>query len=306
MNFQQLQYILAVEKFKNFNRAALSCEVAQSTLSKEIQRLEKEYDIIIFDRTRNPVVPTLKGLDLLKKSREILSKKREFVDIAVRRNNEVAGRIRLAISEILAPYITPLFIRKITKRYPNLELQILELSDRHIEDQLISEEIDAAIMISPSLSHDYFEYQLYEEEIVLYSTHKINLSKDCKINSNLVDYNSIFIHQDIKGILKRQLNRVFGASSITKKININYQKGNLETIRNVINYNGGTMLLPKIAIHYFPSNHKKYVYSITDPKPKLNVRLVSSRGFEKTRIVKRLIEQLKMLIPTESSALTLC
>ncbi len=78
MNFQQLQYIIAVEEFKNFSRAAFACDVAQSTLSKEIQRLEQEYDVIIFDRTRNPVVPTLKGLDLLKKSREILAGKKEF------------------------------------------------------------------------------------------------------------------------------------------------------------------------------------------------------------------------------------
>ena len=89
MNFQQLSYIIAVEEFKNFNRAALACDVAQSTLSKEIQRLEKEHDIVIFDRTRNPVVPTLKGIDLINKAKEILLLRKDFIQIAKKKQNEV-------------------------------------------------------------------------------------------------------------------------------------------------------------------------------------------------------------------------
>ena len=82
MNFQQLKYIVALEEFKNFSRAAEACDVAQSTLSKEIQRIEHEYKVIIFDRTRNPVVPTLKGKDLIEKAKELLLIQKEFIQIA--------------------------------------------------------------------------------------------------------------------------------------------------------------------------------------------------------------------------------
>ena len=97
MNFRQLEYIIAVNMYRNFKRAAISCDVAQSTLSKEIQRLEKEFDIIIFDRSRTPVVPTLKGIDLIKKAKEIHFQQKEFVQIALKRDNEIAGEINLAI-----------------------------------------------------------------------------------------------------------------------------------------------------------------------------------------------------------------
>ncbi|MEM8886370.1 MAG: LysR family transcriptional regulator [Bacteroidota bacterium] len=295
MNFQQLQYIVAVEEFKNFSRAALACDVAQSTLSREIQRLEQEYDIIIFDRTRNPVVPTLKGLDLLKKSREILLKKKEFVQIAEQKNNEVSGSIALAITEILAPYLTPLFIYKVSKKYPNLELKLLELSDRRIEDLLITEEIDAAVMISPSLKHDYYEFQLYEEEMMLYSTKKIKTSKKHEINTSSIDFSEMFIHQDLKDILQRQLQEVFGRYGKGQENKIKYLKGNLETIRNIIDYNGGAMLLPKVASTYLSSEEAERIYTFIAPKPKLNVSLVSARGFEKNRIIKRLIKELKKI-----------
>ena len=163
MNFQQLHYILAVEKHQNFHRAAIECEVAQSTLSKEIQRLEQKYQIMIFDRTRHPVVPTLKGRDLLQKDKDILAAKKAFERIAQKRDNVVAGKINLAVSEILAPYLSPLFIRSLSRKYPELELLMFELSDRRSEDLLIEENIDAAIMISPCLTHEYYEYQLYKE-----------------------------------------------------------------------------------------------------------------------------------------------
>tara|TARA_Y100000766_G_C18913184_1_gene609512 strand:+ start:4296 stop:5195 length:900 start_codon:yes stop_codon:yes gene_type:complete len=293
MNFQQLSYIIAVEEFKNFNRAALACDVAQSTLSKEIQRLEKEHDVVIFDRTRNPVVPTLKGIDLINKAKEILLLKKDFIQIAKKKQNEVSGYITLAITEILAPYIAPLFLNNLANKYPNLELKILELSDRRIEDLLGSEEVDAAIMIAPDLSHDYFERKLFKEEILLYSTEEIKRFSNSKVDINQLNFNSMFIHEDLKVILKRQIKEVFDKSPLNSKNNIKYLKGNLETIRNIIFLNGGRMLIPKMAIPYLSSgSNTHFTYAFTSNTPKLDVSLISTRGFEKNRIIKRLITEL--------------
>ncbi|MEM6698761.1 MAG: LysR family transcriptional regulator [Bacteroidota bacterium] len=299
MNFQQLNYILAVEKFQNFNRAAIACEVAQSTLSREIQKLEQEYGIIIFDRTRHPVVPTLKGLDLLRKAREILAHQKEFIQIAKKRDNEVTGNMNLAITEILAPYITPFFIYSIAQKHPDLELKIFELSDRRIEDLLIEESIDAAIMTSPSLMHDYYEHKLYKEEILLYSTQALATVYNGKIDASNIDFSDTLIHEDLKDILQRQMGDVFNITPNRGK-NIKYLKGNLETIRNIINHNGGAMLLPKIAIPYFPVHQRARIYPFSGLHPKLDVSLISARGFEKNRIIKRLIEEILDVVTERS------
>ncbi|MEO1517177.1 MAG: LysR substrate-binding domain-containing protein [Bacteroidota bacterium] len=299
MNFQQLNYILAVEKHQNFHRAAIACEVAQSTLSREIQRLEQEYQIIIFDRTRHPVVPTLKGLDLLRKAKDILAHQKEFIRIAHKRDNEITGNMNLAITEILAPYITPKFIYSLAQKYPDLELNILELSDRRIEDLLIEEEIDAAIMISPSLTHEYYESKIYKEEILLYSTQEIPDHTDGKINLSSIDLKEVLIHEDLKDILQRQLNSELNKLSPSPGRKIKYLKGNLETLRNIVNHNGGSMLLPKIAIPYFPDNQRQRIYSFLDSQPELDVSLISARGFEKNRIIKRLTEEILRIVPKE-------
>ena len=204
MNFRQLEYIIQVDRFRNFKRAAIACDVAQSTLSKEIQRLEQEFDMIIFDRSRTPVVPTLKGIDIINKAKEIRFQQKEFMHIALKRKNEISGYLNLAIAEILSPYITPIFIKHINKKYPKLEVKIWELSDRRIEDFLISEEVDAAVMIAPSLTHDYYEHTLYEEELCLYSTEL--KGKNRSISLSDINIDRILLHEDLRDLLSRQIN----------------------------------------------------------------------------------------------------
>ncbi|MGH2642938.1 MAG: LysR family transcriptional regulator, partial [Chitinophagaceae bacterium] len=105
MNFNQLKYIVSVDKHHNFSRAADECEIAQSTLSKEIQRLEKEFGIMIFDRSRFPVSTTMKGADLIEIALKILEEQKHFIETARKMNNRPEGIFRLGILPLLAPYL---------------------------------------------------------------------------------------------------------------------------------------------------------------------------------------------------------
>ena len=296
MNFRQLEYLIAVDRYRNFKRAAIACDVAQSTLSKEIQRIEKEFDIIIFDRSRQPVVPTLKGLDIIVKAKEIRFQQKEFIQIALANKNEISGQINLAITEILSPYITPIFIKTISEKYPRLEIKILELSDRRIEDYLINEQVDAAVMINPSLTHGYYEQKLYKEELYIYSTELDNQQSNM-ISLSDINFNEILLHEDLRDLLIRQMKDLGTPSSETlRKFNIKYLKGNLETLKNIIDVNGGTMFLPKIATTYMSKNHKNHIFKFKENTLELDVNLVSTRGFEKKRIIKQLVNELSSLL----------
>ena len=296
MNFRQLEYIIAVDRYRNFKRAAIACDVAQSTLSKEIQRIEKEFDIIIFDRSRQPVVPTLKGLDIILKAKEIRFQQKEFIQMALLNENEISGKINLAITEILAPYITPILIKAISKKYPKLEIKILELSDRRIEDYLINDQVDAAVIINPSLTHGYYEQKLYKEELCIYSTELKNEVQNM-ISLSDINFHKILLHEDLRDLLIQQIKELETQSSETlKKINFKYLKGNLETLKNIIDVNGGTMFLPKIAKIYLSKNHKKNIFTFKENTLELDVKLVSTRGFEKKRIIKQLVNELSGLL----------
>ncbi|MCH2225862.1 MAG: LysR family transcriptional regulator substrate-binding protein, partial [Crocinitomicaceae bacterium] len=245
----------------------------------------------------NPVVPTLKGIDLIKKARDILAQQKEFIQIAKEKNNEVAGNISMGISEIIAPYITPLFISQIATKYPNLELKLFELSDRRIEDLMINRELDLAIMISPSLKHDYYHKRLYEEEFIIYSTNPLTKNNNQQIDLLKVDLSKIFIHQDLKEILNRKVQGFFQEGMFEVEMNIKYLKGNLETIRNIVDTNCGSMLLPAIAIPYISGLNKNKIFHIAKPKFKLEVSLTYIRGFQKNRIIKHILADLLSVVP---------
>jgi LysR family hydrogen peroxide-inducible transcriptional activator len=202
----------------------------------------------------------------------------------------------LAITEILSPYITPIFIKTISEKYPRLEIKILELSDRRIEDYLINEQVDAAVMINPSLTHGYYEQKLYKEELCIYST-ELDHQQSNMISLSDINFNEILLHEDLRDLLIRQMKDLETQSSETlSKFNIKYLKGNLETLKNIIDVNGGTMFLPKIAATYMSKNHKNHIFTFKGNTLELDVNLVSTRGFEKKQIIKQLVNELSSLL----------
>ena len=69
----QLEYIVAIDEYRHFATAAEKCFVTQPTLSMQIKKLEDELGVIIFDRSRQPVVPTDLGAKLIEQARMTLS-----------------------------------------------------------------------------------------------------------------------------------------------------------------------------------------------------------------------------------------
>jgi LysR family transcriptional regulator, hydrogen peroxide-inducible genes activator len=102
MNLQQLEYILAVDKHRHFARAAEACFVTQPTLSMMIQKLEDEFEAKIFDRTRQPVIPTEVGEKLIRQARKILQEAEHFGEICKDMKQNVRGNLRIGIIPTIA------------------------------------------------------------------------------------------------------------------------------------------------------------------------------------------------------------
>ena len=79
MTFVQLEYIVAVANYRHFATAASHCFVTQPTLSMQIQKLEEELGVKIFDRSKHPVVPTEAGTAIIEQARKLLSLRRRVV-----------------------------------------------------------------------------------------------------------------------------------------------------------------------------------------------------------------------------------
>ena len=300
MNFHQLKYIVSVDKHRNFSRAAEECQIAQSTLSREIQRLEQEFDIMIFDRTRHPVIPTMKGVDLILQAKKILKEEEEFISIAEQRKNRPSGNFRLGILTSLAPYLIPLFIDRITKKYPELNLNIFEMGTAEMLDSFEKDALDGAISIAPFQKEGFYESPLFEEEFVLYVGRNHRLSNLNNINWTDIPLNELILPEGMKSYFLGQKPKLNHPKVSEKSLQtISYQNASLETIRKIIDRNGGLTLIPQLACLYMGERRLEMVRSIKDPVLSRTINFVAPRGFEKTRLSKAILSEIIKSIPKD-------
>src|SRR5690349_8559269 len=170
MNFQQLEYILAVNRHRNFVKAAASTFVSQPTLSAMVQKLEEELDVQIFDRKRHPVEPTPEGEQIIEQARLILNEVARLQSYARELKGEIAGDLRFGIIPTLAPYLLPLFVKPFAEEHPLLQIFMKDLVTEDIIAQLKSGEIDMGLLVTPLNDNQLLEFPLFYEEFFAYAS----------------------------------------------------------------------------------------------------------------------------------------
>ncbi len=169
MTITQLEYIIAVDTHGNFLTAAEKCSVSQPALSMQIQKLEKELGIRIFDRSRQPVVATEIGVRVIQQAREILKQCNRLTEVVQeQRSGELSGQLRIGIIPTIAPYVLPLFLVDFIKKYPKVNIEIVEVTTSQILQQLKNDQLDCGIMATP-IEAGYLQYTpLFYEPLVAY------------------------------------------------------------------------------------------------------------------------------------------
>src|SRR5688572_8085213 len=145
MTFVQLEYVVAVDTYRHFATAAEKTFVTQPTLSMQIQKLEEELGVKLFDRSKQPVVPTEVGEEVIQQSRLLLNQAQGIKQIISDKKGEIAGELRLGVIPTLAPYLLPLFLKAFLQKYPKVKLKITELTTENISSCLKQNKLDAGL-----------------------------------------------------------------------------------------------------------------------------------------------------------------
>ena len=184
MNFRQLEYILAVNDLSHFGKAAEQCFVSQATLSEMIRKLEEELGIVIFDRSRSPVILTSQGKDVIKNARDIINKTNELKQLKSSLAGRLSGTIRIGIIPTVAPLLLPLIIKPFVNAYPDINLKIKEATTAQLISDLEANQLDGAILATPVENIDMNE--LIERLIVRLETLGFNIigRKEGEVDEN--------------------------------------------------------------------------------------------------------------------------
>jgi LysR family hydrogen peroxide-inducible transcriptional activator len=300
----QLEYILAVNKFRHFGKAAKSCFVTQPTLSMQLQKLEDEFGVVIFDRSKSPILTTFEGERIIDQARVIIREARRLLDLVQQSKDELAGEFRLGVIPTLSTYILPLFLQAFVDKYPGLNLVIEESKTEEIVGMLAEDEMDAGLLVTPLNDDTLIERVLFYEPFYLFVSPEHPLAKRKKIREDDLDLKEIWLLN--KGNCFRD--QVLNICSESKKEegvggNIRFESGNLETLKNMVLTSSGYTVLPHLAVSQLSAQRRRLIREFHPPVPTREVSLVYARTVLKERVIDALEETILKRLPKALEAI---
>lgn len=298
----QLTYIVAVDNYRHFATAAQHCFVTQPTLSLQIQKMEDELGVLIFDRSSQPVVPTEIGRPIIKQARHILQETKRLEEIIAIHSNDISGQFRLGVIPTVAPYLLPLFLESFLCRYPQLDLIIDEIQTDQIIDKLKKEELDLGIMATPLNREGLIEKPLYYEPFVGYVSKGHRLFSKEKITPEDLRLDDLFLLKEghcfrghtVQLCLDRDDN-----NDVSRK-SLRFEGGNLDTLKKLVEKNFGMTLLPYLATNELIGKPQyENVREFQPLIPKREISLVYLRAYLKKHIINVIEEEILKCIPAE-------
>ena len=284
MNIQQLEYITAVDNFRHFVQAAEHCNVTQPTLSMMIKKLEEELGVKIFDRTKQPIIPTVIGRQIIDQGKLILREAGRLTEMARQYNGDLSGELRIGIIPTIAPYLLPHFVPAFIEHHPDIRLHISEMITERIITELKTGNLDVGIVASLSDDPAIQEIPLYKERFYAYVSEKTGLYNKQYILPSDIDPNDLWLLEEghcfrtqIQKLCELSRNSTVGAS-------FNYRSGSIETLMRMVDRNGGITILPELAVLELPEERRKYVRDFKEPEPTREVCLAVNRKQVKTRL----------------------
>ena len=298
----QFQYIVALDTYRHFAKAAEHCFVTQPTLSMQIQKLEETLDVLIFDRSRQPVVPTELGEVIIAQARKVLQETSRLETIIQEYKGEIAGTLRLGIIPTVAAYLIPLFINKFIKKYPLLTLQIEEDFTENLLVKLKSEKLDVAILATPLNQAQFTEYPLYYEPFVVYTAKGHKAFEKKVIKPGDIVMSELWLLQEGHCMRNQVLNICNDNQPANKIANFEFKAGNIETLKKIVEIQKGITLLPELSTYDFNAKQKDMVRYFKSPEPVREISIITHRHFIKRNIIEALSEAVKSAVPSKMKA----
>lgn len=287
MTITQLKYVLAVAENKNFTKAAEKVFVTQPTLSMQIQKLEDELDILIFDRGKKPIELTEVGKKIVDQARNIVNEANRIADIVDQQKGYIGGTFKIGVIPTVMPTLLPMFLKSFIKKYPKVKLKIEELPTETILEKLEEGHLDAAIAATPLQVDQIIERPLYYEPFVAYIPENHRLYKKASLTSADLDLNDMLLLEDGHCFRDGVIN-LCKAYKKEEDDNFSLESGSFETLIKLANEGLGMTLLPYLHTLELKEIEKKYLHYFEKPAPAREVSLLYRKSGLKIQIIEAL------------------
>ncbi len=293
MNIQQLEYILAVDQFKSFSKAADYCHVTQATLSAMVKKLEEQLDIVIFDRKANPIATTENGREVLAQAQQVVAHANALLSSSKAINQKIEGKVKLGIIPTIASSVLPLIMKPLVEKYPLLHLEIHEVTTNQMIKDLREGKLDVGILSTPIAATDLETEILYVEDLILYGYMS---SGKKQISQSALSQQRIFLLQEGHCLRDQIIQLCDLKKNKSLPANLSVESNTFDTLLNLVDTFQGMTLLPSLYVQQLSEGRKRHLLEISDGSLRREVSICYYRPYAKWNIIRRLQAEITALV----------
>lgn len=301
MTLTQLEYIVALDTHRHFLQASEKCFVTQPTLSMQVQKLEEELGVKIFDRTKQPVMPTEIGARIIAQARIVLREAEMIKQVISDQKDTLAGELRVGVIPTLAPYLLPPLYKYMREKYAQVNLVIKEAITEEVIHELKNNRLDCGLVVTPLNDSSIREDVLFFEELFVYVSRKNSLIDKKYVLANEIDPSQLWLLEEGHCFRSQVLNLCELRRSTD--LNFRYETGNIETLKRMVDKSDGITILPELAVMEFNKSQLKHVKRFREPTPAREVSIVTHRDYLKARLINTLKEGILHIVPPQMQKL---
>ena len=296
MTLVQLEYIVALDTYRSFGVAAEKCFVTQPTMSMQVQKLEDELGVKLFDRSKQPITPTEIGIEILEQSRNILKESYKLKELISNQKSIVSGELRIGIIPTMAPYLMPKVISAFMVKYPDVQLVIWEYMTDQIIHELKNGLLDCGILSTPLEDKSLQESPLFYESFVAYLSKSSQLINKKNLHASDINLDELWLLNEGHCMRNQILNICKRKKSDDLKP-FEYNTDSVETLKRMVEMNNGITLLPELSISDFSVKQLDRVRYFKSPEPTREISIVTHRNYLKRKLILALEKEILDAIP---------
>lgn len=295
MTLNQLEYALEIARYGGFKYAADKKQISQPALSMQIQKLEDEIGIRIFDRTGSPIKITADGQLFLERAQEIVAGAHRLTEFSSKLNEDFNGEIKLGIIPTLAPFLVPLFADQLLSDYPNFKMDIHEVITEKVVNGVRSGELDAGIISTPINVYGIESLPLFYEKFYIYSSEQ-QIDNELGVNLNKIKYEHLWLLEE-GNCFRDQINNFCDLNKIRKNKQFVYRSNSIDALIRLVDTKGGMTILPELSTLTLTEYQEENVRMIAGKQKAREIAIIVTKNYDKERYIDKIKSYIQGSIP---------
>lgn len=300
MTIVQLQYIIALDTYRNFLLAAEKCFVTQPTLSMQILKLEDDLGVKLFDRSKQPVIPTEIGAEIIEQARTVITETSKIKELISNRKGELEGELKIGVIPTIVPYLLPKVIVSFMDKYPKVTLMIWEYTTEKIIHDLKSGLLDCGILSSPTEEQGLSETPLFYETFVAYISKSSELMKKKWLVPKDIKPDELWLLNE-GHCMRNQVLNLCNQKKPTGALGkpFEYNTGSVETLKRMVDLNTGVTIIPELCLTDLSIAQLDHIRYFKSPEPTREISLATKKNFVKKRLIQALGKEIIDSVPKQ-------